>query len=169
MKTTIAVILFFLSSATFAQEFNRRQTDEKVKGEILIGLCNKQGYLETPFSDWFKSGYDAYKPDIEIITQLKPYADKYKITVVLGTWCSDSRREIPRFFKVMDNAGYSPNSIKVICVDSQKTAGDTDISTLKFEKVPTIIVTNYNKELGRIVEKPTTTIEADLLNILQKD
>jgi len=40
---------------------------------------------------------------------------------------------------------------------------------LKIEKVPTIIISDYTKELGRIIETPTKTIESDLLNILQKD
>jgi len=122
MKTLIFIALFSLTTSIFAQEFNNKITDEKTKNEILIGLCNKQGFLETSFTNWFKIEYDAYHPDVEIIKQLKPYADKYKITVIMGTWCSDSRREIPRFFKVMDYAGYSPNSLKIICVDTQKKA-----------------------------------------------
>ncbi len=168
MKALILLLCFSLTTSIFAQKFNNRKTDEKLKSEILIGLCNKQGLLEAPFSDWFKAEYDSYKPNIEIIKQLKPYAGKYKITVIMGTWCSDSRREIPRFFKVMDYAGYTPNSLKVICVDSQKKA-DSDLSIYNIEKVPTIIISDYTKELGRIVETPAKTLESDLLNILQNN
>jgi len=169
MKTLIFIALFSLTTGIFAQEFNNKINDEKTKNEILIGLCNKQGFLETPFTGWFKTEYDLYQPNIDVIKQLKPYADKYKITVIMGTWCSDSRREIPRFLKVMDYAGYSPNSIKILCIDTQKKAPENDLSIYNIEKVPTIIISNYTKELGRIIETPTKTLESDLLNILQNN
>lgn len=169
MKTLLFITFTLLTANIFAQEFNNKVIDEKSKNEILIGLCNKQGFLETPFTNWFKTEYDAYQPNIDIIKQLKPYADKYKITVIMGTWCSDSRREIPRFLKVMDYAGYSPNTIKILCVDTQKKAPETDLSIYNIEKVPTIIISDYNKELGRIIETPIKTLESDLLNILQNN
>ncbi len=169
MKTLILITFTLLATSIFAQEFNNKITDEKTKNEILIGLCNKQGFLETPFTSWFKTEYDAYQPDINIIKQLKPYADKYKTTIIMGTWCSDSRREIPRFLKIMDYAGYSPKTIKIICVDSKMQTTDTDLTIYKIEKIPTIIISDYTKELGRITETPTKKLESDLLNILQNN
>ena len=46
MKTLIFIALFSLTTGIFAQEFNNKINDEKTKNEILIGLCNKQGFLE---------------------------------------------------------------------------------------------------------------------------
>jgi len=34
--------------------------------------------------------------------------------------------------------------------------------------VPTIIVTRRGRELGRVVEQPETTLEADLLKMLER-
>lgn len=169
MKTLIFIALLSLTTSIFAQEFNNKTTDVKTKNEILIGLCNKQGFLETSFTNWFKTEYDAYQPNMDVIKQLKPFADKYKITVIMGTWCSDSRREIPRFLKIMDYAGYSPNSLKIICIDTKKKASEMDLSIYNIEKIPTIIISDYTKELGRIIEAPAKTLETDLLNILQQN
>ena len=169
MKSTILIVLMFISISVFSQEYNRKQMDEKAKGEILIGVCNFKAFSEAPFSDWFKREYEEYKPDLDLVKLLKAYSGKYQITVVLGTWCSDCRREVPRFFKIMDLVGYSPYTIKIIGVDTEKNAGDIDISGLKIEKVPTFIITMSNKEVARIVETPSKNIETDLLNILKNN
>ncbi len=168
MKAILVIALLILSTTIFAQEYNLKQKSEKAKGEILIGLCNIKGFMEAPFSDWFKREYENYHPELDVVKQLKQLAGKCQITVVLGTWCSDSRREVPRFYKIMDLAGYSPNTIKVICLDTDRSAGEIDISGLKVEKTPTFIVTVSSKEVGRIVETPEKSIETDLLSILKK-
>jgi len=44
------------------------------------------------------------------------------VTIVMGTWCSDSQQQVPRFFKLTDNIQYISN-ITIICVDQEKHAG----------------------------------------------
>jgi thiol-disulfide isomerase/thioredoxin len=168
MKTVVTFVLLFLSMTPFAQNLNRRMTDKKAESEILIGLCNKQGLLESPFSEWFNTEYNNYVLSGREPIELKEYAEKLKVTIVFGTWCSDSRREVPRFFKLADKMGLSQANIKLIAVDSQKTVGDLDISGLKVEKTPTFIFFNGDKEIGRIEESPNVNIETDLLKIIQK-
>ena len=165
MKTTFIVALFLFSNFIFSQQYNLVQKDEKAKEEILIGLCNIKGFTSPPFSDWFNLEYKNYTPDLEVIKQLKQFANKYKLTIVLGTWCSDSKREVPRLFKIMDLAGFLSNSIKILCVDTEKKAGEVNISSLKFDKTPTFFITLSNKEIGIISEKPEKSLETDLLNI----
>ena len=167
MKTIIAFVLLFLSLTPFAQNINSRIADEKAEGEIFIGVCNKQGLLQDPFSIWFNTEYNNYISSTRETVQLTQFSGKYKITVVFGTWCSDSRREVPRFLKLADNIGIGQENIKLLAVDSKKTGGDVDITGLKIEKVPTFIFYKGDKEIGRIVETPKINIETDLLNILQ--
>ena len=38
----------------------------------------------------------------------------------------------------------------------------------EFSRIPTFIVEQKGKEIGRIVERPQVTLEADLVNILQE-
>ena len=168
MKTIITLVLLFLSLMPFAQNINSKITDEKVKSEILIGLCNKQGLLQAPFSDWYTPEFNRYSPDAKILGELKKYAGKWRVNIVFGTWCSDSQREVPRFFKIAESVGLSSDDIKIIAVDSQKTGGDADISGLKIEKVPTFIFFVNEKEIGRIIETPKVNLETDLLNLLKQ-
>jgi len=163
--------MFFLllaSMFSFGQELNRKVTDEKTGKEMLLGLCNKEALLKAPFNDWYEREYKTYSPDTKTMTQLKTFAGKWKVAVVFGTWCSDSRTQIPRFFKVIESSECTPLNIKMICVDTEKKCEEVDISGLNIEKVPTFIIYSGNKEIGRIIETPSVSIESDLLQILQK-
>ncbi len=84
----------------------------------------------------------------------------------MGTWCGDSKEWVPRFYKVMDQAGFNYRKMKLIAVDRNKKAGDLDISALHIERVPTFIFYKKKKELGRIIEVPYDLIEKDMLKII---
>ncbi len=68
----------------------------------------------------------------------------------------------------MDILNYNTNHIKIISVDEEKSGGDTDISDLNIELVPTFIFYRNDIEKGRIIETPVNTIENDILDILNK-
>lgn len=88
--------------------------------------------------------------------------------VFLGTWCSDSRREVPRFLKIMDQAGITADRIRLYGVDRAKESGDGMAGRYAISRVPTFILLRGGEELGRIVEHPVTTLEGDLLDILSR-
>jgi hypothetical protein len=85
---------------------------------------------------------------------------------VFGSWCSDSREQLPRFFRVLDAAGYPSERLMLLAVDRSKTAHGIDASRLRIERVPTFIFYHNGRELGRIVETPLETLEADIAAIL---
>jgi len=89
-----------------------------------------------------------------------------KITLVLGTWCSDSRREVPWFYKILESLEYDLDNMKVICVNTAKTAEGIDVDQLDIQKVPTFIFYKEGVELGRIIETPQTSLEKDMAKIL---
>ena len=166
---SLAVLLFVITSLIgFSQEVNNKVIDEKTGKEIILGLCNKEGLMQAPFSEWFNREYNSYIPDERVMVQLKQFTGKWKAVVVLGTWCSDSQLQISRFLKIVENAGGIPAGLKMICLDSEKKCNDVDVIGMKIEKVPTFIIYVGDKELGRIIETPLVNMETDLLNILLK-
>ncbi|WP_346985382.1 hypothetical protein [Chryseobacterium sp. POE27] len=53
---------------------------------------------------------------------------------------------------------------------AKKESPTGDEARYNIQKVPTIILERYGKEIGRIIEMPTTGyIERDLVQILKKD
>ena len=157
-------VLFFLTLSfkpVFAQD-EVKQTDY-----IVTGYCSVNDLKNnTLTSDWFVPVYAGYQPDAQVMNQIKTLSVRnYTFTLVMGTWCGDSKEHIPCFYKISDEAGFIQDDIIMICVDKQKLAGGIELSSLNIVKIPTFIVFLDDEEIGRIVETPAETLEKDLLNI----
>ncbi len=167
----IFMILFFNSIfiSLNAQEKDKSYQlviDEKSSKPMLIGICSRENFLsDTSFSWWFEVEYEYYEPEDSIVKLIN--LDSIKIICVLGTWCSDSRREVPHFYKILDALNFKDENLIVYCVDRQKKAEGYDIDQFVIERVPTFIFYRNDSEIGRIIESPQETLERDLLKILQ--
>jgi thiol-disulfide isomerase/thioredoxin len=171
-QTIIFMSLFFvylISNVTCNTKKNTIVIDERSKNEVLIGLCNKSAFQYEIFKDWYNEGYNNYNPDEKTLNELKKIikSENIKITIVFGTWCSDSRREIPRFYKIIDKMEFLESDIKLIGVDTKKSSRNNLLKDIEFERIPTFIFFKNGKETGRIVEVPVTSIEQDMLNCLK--
>lgn len=133
-------------------------------GDLTLAMLNNE-----PHSVWFTEGYTGYQPDQEIMGELVGLdRDDLTITIVLGTWCPDSRREVPRFIKMIDLWGFPREKIRLIGVDINKVAPLGDYPALAIERVPTFIFYKNNIEKGRIIEVPVTSLEQDTRDILKE-
>ncbi|MNI55833.1 hypothetical protein D3C85_1095870 [compost metagenome] len=113
--------------------------------------------------------YKAYIPDAATMIELKKLIKNEKIKIVFGTWCGDSKVNVPNFFKVLDDLHFKQKNVEIITVDGNKKAENGILDGLEILRVPTFIVYDKKgKELGRIIEGPKTTLEGDLLAIYQK-
>ncbi len=164
---SIFIVLFF-SIITLAQTTNQCVIDQKSGKPMLVGLCDRGSLQDTSFAWWFNSEYDNYELDRETLSKIKIDSEFQSITIVMGTWCSDSRREVPRFYKILDSLNFPSAKVKLIMVDRKKEASGIDISSLKMELVPTMIFYNDGLEVGRIIETPKETLEKDLEGIFVK-
>ncbi|MEA1896382.1 MAG: thioredoxin family protein [Bacteroidota bacterium] len=149
------------------QEMNQVVFSEKTNSNILLGYCDRDGFAQGEFQTWFDMNYESYSPDQKALENLRNI-DKQKLTVkiVLGTWCPDSRREVPVFFRVADEIGIPDEKLSIICVNRMKEFPGTDISHLDINFVPTFIFFRSGTEIGRIIESPAESIENDILKIL---
>ncbi len=163
------VMFFVFISFTFllAQDTNKAIVDSESGKPMLVGPCTREAFSDTSYSWWFDSGYNMYKPDSATVNGIKENLDSVTVTIVMGTWCSDSREQVPNFFKIMDEANYPENKITMICVDRDKKS-TSDIDSLNIELVPTFIFYKNGKELGRIEESPKQTLEEDMYAILKE-
>lgn len=133
---------------------------------MLIGECNREAFKDTSFNWWWMSEYNFYDVDSASLKEVKNDLKNINIKIVMGTWCSDSREQVPHFFKVMDEAGYPEDSITMVCV-GRGISDSTGVSdSLKIKLVPTFIFYRDRKELGRIIETPKKTMEEDIYEIL---
>ncbi|PJA97683.1 MAG: thioredoxin [Ignavibacteriales bacterium CG_4_9_14_3_um_filter_30_11] len=167
MKSEFVVIFIVLFSViTFSQ--NKKIKDPKTKAPMLIGEIDRTAFQDSVFSWWFNSEYNMYEVDTSSVQVEKDKINNYDLTLVMGTWCSDTRREVPRLFKILDYLNYPIDKLKIYAVDRSKKGLSGEIDSLKIQRVPTIIFNKNNKETGRIIEGPTETIEKDIVKIITK-
>ncbi|MBV8201154.1 MAG: hypothetical protein JOZ15_11080, partial [Acidobacteria bacterium] len=115
------------------------------------------------------------KPDLAAARALAAVAPGAEVTVLLGTWCTDSRREISRLWKALDAIGAGagggprgglPFTLTYIGVDEAKKQPAAAVAAAGLEYVPTLIVRRDGREVGRIVESAPHGVEVDLLALL---
>ncbi|WP_088339523.1 thioredoxin domain-containing protein [Robiginitalea sediminis] len=137
---------------------------------FLLGAIGRHRLQDPPYGSWFHSGYRAYTPDPALVQSLAPLLHDVEILVFLGTWCGDSRREVPRFLKILDEAGFPPSRLKLVAVDRRrptyKTSPGGEERGKNILRVPTFILQRTGREVGRIVERPRMGLELDLCDIL---
>ena len=151
------------------EEMNEHVWDFRDATTWILGDFSLSRLLDPPHSTWYLEGFKNYVPDQAIMDELKQTdITDYSITIVLGTWCPDSRREVPRFMKIADLWGFPEDKIRFIGVDINKIAPLEDFPTLGIERVPTFIFYKNNSEAGRIIEVPVTSLEQDTRDILKR-
>lgn len=134
--------------------------------EILVGTAAIDSMHNPPFDQWYEPNLAEYTPDPERIKDLQKLLDDIDITLFLGTWCRDSKREVPRFVKILEAVGYPADEVEVIAMTREKTTPQDYEKGYGIINVPTFIFYRDGEELGRIVEYPIESLEADMTKIL---
>ncbi|MBK5212863.1 MAG: thioredoxin family protein [Flavobacteriaceae bacterium] len=150
-------------------EKNKEKINDTVPYEesvMLLGKANRKGLQMDAFKEWFNPGYETYKLDAESLEKLKPLLKDATITIFMGTWCEDSQRETPHFYKILDAANFDELKLTLITVSEDKTTPQGFEKGKNITNVPTLIFYKDGKELGRIVEYPIESLEKDMLAIL---
>ena len=136
---------------------------------VLVGEVSRSE-VEAAVPDWVTAQMES-TPDIaavEALAAVEPGAD---VAVYLGTWCSDSRRELARLWRGFDDAGVGimtelPFDLTYLAVDRDKVEPAERLEGVGLEYVPTFVVTRGGEEVGRVVEISPNGIEHDLLALL---
>jgi cyclophilin family peptidyl-prolyl cis-trans isomerase len=153
-------------------------------GDRIVRVRSGEGALPTYYPVWYGvltpealdagiSGWreerERYQPKPEVLEILASAKLRYRITVALGTWCSDTRDQVPRLLKVLAVLGERApfEAPRLIGTDRTKRAPASLFPFGEVELSPTIVVSIEGHEVGRIVETPTSgSVEGDLVRIL---
>ena len=170
MKKILFMVIILLPFFCSAQKLNQKTIDPKKNNEMLIGYCNRDGFktINSNFDSAYKAEYAIYQPDKPTLEQLSGKLKGVKVTLVMGSWCGDSKEWVPRFYKIMDQQPFKYKKLTLIAVGRDKKAPGTRVDELKIKLVPTFIFYRKHKEIGRIIEVPYDLIEKDMLKILSK-
>jgi hypothetical protein len=124
--------------------------------------------IESFNEQWQALRAQDYEPDAAAVAAIREKWKGVEVYAVVATWCPDTRRDLPRFFKIADKAGWALGTMTLLAVD--RTKKDAGGETVKWNvtRVPTFIFLRGGQEIGRVIERPTTTLEQDIAAILAK-
>ena len=170
-----AVYIVVISCNRTAMPSKMPYANIEIKNEngntILAGHCSLGIMQQDPYKEWFNKSYDTYTVDTATVQQLKPLLNNTTIEIFLGSWCGDSKREVPRMIKILQTASFDTSKLKIIFVDNStstyKQSPQHEEKGKNIFRVPPFIIYNTDKETGRIIESPIATLEKDMLTILQ--
>ena len=177
---TVVIITFSLAvgylQAQCAGSFNQEQVNNEITLEdgkrFLLGKININGLKAAPYGTWYSNSYDSYTVDEALVAHFSKDLKAKKVKLFLGTWCGDSKREVPRFLKILEAANYPMDQLEMIALDRRegrvKTSPTGEEKGLHIIKVPTFIFLEDGKEFNRIVESPIESLEEDIHAILSK-
>jgi thiol-disulfide isomerase/thioredoxin len=141
--------------------------DPKTGKPMLLGKITIEELQQEPFAEWYQMESDGYEVDTELTNAISN-PGQYTYEVFLGTWCGDSRREVPRMEKIFSEMGIDMSNVLIVTLDRDKISPNGEQEGKDIRYVPTLIVNKDNQEIGRIVESPsseTATLESDLFEI----
>lgn len=170
MKLTFPLFVFIfsiVSGFSFSQDSTSQIVSDSSEN-LLVGEVDRYQLQQDEFGQHFKEEYALYNPCTETLQQLKKEIYNKSIVIVLATWCHDSQIQVGRFYKILDLLDYNTNRVTTICLDRDKLAGELDINKFDIKLVPTFIFLNDSKALGRIIESPKTSLEKDIVQILNQ-
>jgi thioredoxin 1 len=135
----------------------------KAKSEPFTGeISASQLLTEYP---QFRSYYEQYQPSASEIAAVKSLSGK-SLIVLLGTWCHDSEREVPRLLKLLDLSGVKLESLSLHGVNYNKQEPNNLHQQYDLKYTPTIILMQGENELGRVIEKPMLSLGEDLASFV---
>ena len=145
---------------------NENNQEVSTQQSMLLGKFEKADLLQQPYAAWFEPRYEKYEPKAEAMETIKDHINDYDITIFMGTWCGDSKRETPRFFKILDATGYNLDKLTAVAVDYSKSTPEKYEEKVNLNRVPTIIFYKNGQEVNRFVEFAQESLEEDIAKIV---
>jgi len=140
---------------------------------FLLGEITTEHLTTEPYQTWFTANFEGYTVDQELVKLFKGRLKRHHIVLFLGTWCGDSKREVPRMLKILQAADFPAEQLKIIALDRRKDRYKKGLNGEEkgwnIKRVPTLVLLKNDKEVNRIIERPIDTLEEDLLAILGKN
>ena|SRR5690242_11584571 len=162
-----AAVWIGLQPQAKAQETYKSSVEQDGQ-KVLVGRINEKILANDSAFAWFYSGVNKYNPDPKMIKYISAYRDSFNVVVFAGTWCPDTHRLLPQFYRVMLASSYPADRIQLYGVDRNNKALDGEAAKYKLEKTPTFIILRHGREVGRIVESVHRNMESDIVALLDK-
>lgn len=167
------VVMSFLTSCNF----NKSEAQVLVKDQektlktviqngMILGEFDPVALEAAPFSSWYNRSYNFPNYTPKQIADLKKAFEGVEITGFIGTWCGDTKRDLPQFMRILDEIGFDREKIQLYGMPASYR--NTNLAReWKIGNVPTFIFKKDGKEVGRYIERPRVSLVDDILQVLK--
>ena len=141
--------------------------EKSQKEKIFLGHTTSKLLDNAKIFPWYYYGKRAYHPNDSLVQYLKPLTDSLGVMIVAGTWCGDTQIELPKMMRLLQKLEINDSLVAIQLVDRKKQNRFFITKPMHVKAIPCFIFYKQGKEIGRIIEHPSVSIEADLLLILK--
>lgn len=153
MRILFTFFLFALSALkSQAQLSYTISTDSQTGWLMYKGLIDKHALINEPSFYWYAATQNNFNPDSTLVQAMRAHQDSTYFVLFGGTWCDDTQSILPRFFKLQEMAGIPDSCVSFFAVDRNKHSISQVPQAFGITRVPTIVLMNRGKEIGRLVE-----------------
>lgn len=121
--------------------------------------------------------YESYSVEMETVSKIKRYFDKYIIFAFSAEWCKDCARNIPVLARLQEETGLITRIFGHVMKDAKSSTkkwrippSPEEINLFDVIKIPSIyILDKQGNKVGEIIENPPNgkTLETAILDILE--
>lgn len=162
-------------SSIFSQNLGW-EIDEEKSYQIPVGQCSWEEIQQSDFFYLMRENSrnvvlhaDATVELAEVLDSKRP--TKYEIEAYFGAWDEESLKQLPFFYAfviTMETKYQQPIDFKFIgCNREYDCGGYEEPETLPYFKIYQITEDNQRTIVGKILEKPESSFEEDVLKIIK--
>ncbi len=150
--SALLILSIGFANAQLFESVKDRTGKQLLKGFVSDSILK----ADTLNFGWFGEHERQYTPPENILKTFAARKNDLRFMVFFGTWCADSHYIIPRFYKIIGLSGIDKKRISLFALDRTKKDAAHFAEAFDIGHVPTIIVLQKGKELGRVVEYGTS-------------
>ncbi len=157
----------FLFIGVFCFQANAQTTAKHNLTYSYTGELTEQDLLNSKYTErWYKQRLQRYTPNAKDLKTIKKHINDYDIVLFMGTWCPDSHREVPHFYKLLHQADYDFDHLTAYTLNHNMQSKNHDEKGYNITNVPTFIFYKDGKEVNRFVERAHHTLAKDIAQIV---
>ena len=108
-----------------------------------FGEFSRKQLQNSEHNSWFMDNYDAHPLNETLVSQIDSLFSEIEVTIYMGTWCKDSQREVPGFFRIIDALDANDQINRLVGLNEDKIVM---MEVLKKQVLPMFLRLSFQKK-----------------------
>jgi tetratricopeptide (TPR) repeat protein len=153
-------------SIGYSQTYTNKKGDTHLWGKTTI-----ESFSSGDYTEWYEKNSKDYKTSIS--DEDASLLNDLEVEIYVGTWCGDTKFLVPKFIETWKQLGLNPDQLSITALHNEgsnyKQGPLKETVDKNIHRVPTLVFSRSNKEIGRIVERTVHDLDTDMMLIAKGD